>query len=202
MDEPGAEHPVVVEAALGPALILALALQGTWTLHASAVFSDDRAVAFVGESGNGKSTLAGFLGREGRPGWRLLADDMLPVVPGPGGLDVLPHFPQLKLAGEDCSPAALPERMPLAAIYVLPPAAGRSKAVQVRRLGSRDAALAVVRHTVAARLFDGALLARHLAFCAHAAAHIRICRLTYPHRYELLPAVRDAIRADLQALPA
>ena len=34
---------------LGPALVLALALRGTWCLHASAVIYEDRTIAFVGE---------------------------------------------------------------------------------------------------------------------------------------------------------
>jgi hypothetical protein len=127
---------------------------------------------------------------------------MLPCVARPGGLDILPHFPQFKLSPNACSAASLPERVSMDAIYVLAPADAHDDAVQIRRLGPRDAALAVVRHSVAARLFDGALLARHLAFCAHAAAHVKISRLTYPRRVELLSAVRDALQADLQSLDA
>ena len=61
---------------------------------------------------------------------------------------------------------------------------------------------ALIRHTVAARLFDKPLLAAHLDFCAEAAARIPVWRLAYPHRRDVLPQVRDAIRRSLSGSPA
>ena len=65
------------EVILGPALVLALALRGIWSLHASAAMFQDQTTVFLGESGQGKSTLAAYLSNS--PGWRLVADDILPV---------------------------------------------------------------------------------------------------------------------------
>jgi predicted ATPase len=62
--------------ALGPALILALHLQGAVLLHASAVVMHDKAVLFAGESGSGKSTAVAMLHRLG---YRLLSDDVTEV---------------------------------------------------------------------------------------------------------------------------
>jgi hypothetical protein len=183
---------------LGPALILSLALRDAWCLHASAVAIGGQAVAFLGESGNGKSTLAAFLASETDLGWQRLADDILPVELTANGFDALPHFPQLKLSPEDQPAGGIPERMPVRAIYVLDGPALERDEIEIRPLGTQEATLAFVRHTIAARLFDKKLLARHLSFCADAAACVLVRRLGYLHDYDCLPAVRDAIAADLE----
>ena len=85
---------------------------------------------------------------------------------------------------------------PLAAVYVLAPPNGEDS-VSLRLLGRRQAMQALIRHTVAARLFDKPLLAAHLDFCAEAAARIPVWRLAYPRRRGVLPQVRDAIRGTL-----
>lgn len=196
-DNQNGDAQSVVETLLGPVLILALALQGTWCLHASAVVFGGRAIAFLGESGSGKSTLAWFLGMEGGPAWRTLADDILPVAPGRGGLDAMPAFPQLKCPPEAQPSRGLPERVPLAAIYSLGDPASAPDRVDIRPLSARSATLGLVRHTVAAQLFGQDLLAQHLDFAADAAAHVPMRHLTYPREVRALPAVRDALAADL-----
>lgn len=197
---PGTTADVLVQTILGPVLILALALRDTWCLHASAVTFEHGAVAFLGESGQGKSTLASYLGSENSSTWQLLADDILPVALSPGGLDALARYPQLKLP-PDRQPAAFArERTPLRAIYLLDPAKTGHGPVTTHALPVRAAALMLVRHTVAARLFDDHLQAKHLAFCADAAAQVPVRRLVYPHRYDRLPQVYATIAADLRHL--
>jgi hypothetical protein len=67
-------------------------------LHASAVRIDGVAVAFVGLSGVGKSTIAAALMRQGHS---VLADDLTAVEAGAvGGPMVWPTFPYLKLCGD------------------------------------------------------------------------------------------------------
>jgi hypothetical protein len=61
---------------LGPALGALLHQRGFLVLHASSVVIDRQCVAFVGEKGQGKSTMAGTLNRRGHP---LFADDMVAV---------------------------------------------------------------------------------------------------------------------------
>jgi len=195
----------VVQTALGPALILALALRDTWCLHASCVSFEGRAVAFVGESGDGKSTLAAYLGQEGGTGWQREADDIVPVVLDGVDMGALPRFPQLKLPPGAQPGAGSPEQLPLAAIYRLAPerapghagSGGTPGAVVVRRLTASQATLALVRHSVATRLFDQVLLSKHLAFCAKATARVPVRDLVYPHDFASLPRVREAIAADL-----
>ena len=192
---PGASSGAIEEALLGPVIILSLALRVTWCLHAAAVTCGAGGAAFVGESGSGKSTLAAFLAREGG----FLADDILPVTVEAAGLTAWPRFPQLKLPREQQTADLIPERAPLRAIYVLESPDG-ADAISIQPLGQSQAALALVRHTVAARLFDDALMARHLAFCAEAAGRIAVRRLNYPRRWDALPTVRDRIAADLAAV--
>jgi hypothetical protein len=64
----------------GTALALLLTLRGATVLHASAVVLDQCAVAFVGQSGRGKSTVAALLCRHGA---KLVTDDVLVVDAGP-----------------------------------------------------------------------------------------------------------------------
>jgi hypothetical protein len=178
-------------AVLGPCLVLALALQGIWCLHAGGAGTERSAVALIGESGSGKSTLAAALAR-GSSGWRLVADDLLPIRLDSGVAQVLPRFPQPNLAPRFQWRRPAPETVQLAAVYVLDPGGDE---VEVRRLSRREAALALVRQTVAARLFDAELQARHLDFCVEAARRLPILELRYPRRREVLPSMTAAIVA-------
>jgi hypothetical protein len=80
---------------LGPGLGVLLHQRGFLVLHASAVVADGQAVAFIGEKGQGKSTMAGAMARRG---FSLLADDIVAIdvdaTPQPL---VYPGFPQIKL---------------------------------------------------------------------------------------------------------
>jgi hypothetical protein len=191
----------VEDTILGPVLILALALLGTWSLHASAAALDGEVVAFVGESGNGKSTLAAWLDTGSAPAWRRIADDILPVEPGQHGVDVLPHFPQLKLPPDAQPSVGAPERMPVRAIYLLNRLPSSQTAPQTYALSGPEASLALARHTVAARLFDKALLANHMEFCSSAAGRVPVRSLGYAHDLNLLPVVQQHLETDLQTLP-
>ncbi|HSM50933.1 MAG TPA: hypothetical protein VLA75_05985 [Thermoanaerobaculia bacterium] len=180
------------ELLLGPGLVLALALQGTWCLHASAAVRDGAVVAFLGESGVGKSTLAAHLGGCLQDGWHLVADDILPVTAGEDGAWDWPRFPQRKLSPESQPGPVLPERLPLALVCDLLPAAPEA-APFAERLPEAAAATVLLRQTAGARLFDAELLEAHLAFGAELAARVPVYRLAVPRRLEALPAVREAI---------
>lgn len=69
--------------------------RGRFPLHASCVRVGHKAVAFTGESGVGKSTMAAALIRQGCP---LVADDVTVIDPSAsGGVQVYPTAPLLKL---------------------------------------------------------------------------------------------------------
>lgn len=78
----------------GVALGLLLDLRGMFTLHASAVAKDGKAIAFVGPKGAGKSTtVAYFCSR----GYSLLTDDLLALRTADDYVTAYPGFPGLKL---------------------------------------------------------------------------------------------------------
>ena len=172
------------ETLAGPALVLALAMRGTWCLHASAALFNDQVTAFVGESGQGKSTLAVYLSNAD---WRLVTDDILPVRQDQAGARIWPHFPQLKLKAQPG--AALAQHLPLNRICVL----AQAELPELRQLSQGEALQVLIGHTAGARLFDPSLLAKHLAFCSWAAVRIPVYRLAYPRNWDSLPVVKGLL---------
>jgi hypothetical protein len=181
------------EILVGPALVLALAMRGTWCLHASAIMRQDRAMLFLGESGQGKSTLAAYLATPENLNSRLVADDILPVTNSAAGLDVWPHFPQLKLPMDSQPGPLLPETVPAGWICVLADAENASNP-DLKLLSPFQATQTLLRHTAGTRLLDPELLAKHLAFCAQAAKRIPFYELSYPHRKEALPEIKEILK--------
>jgi hypothetical protein len=93
--DPGADPATLRACVLGPALGLLLHQRGLLVLHASAVVLGDGVVAFLGRSGQGKSTTAAALHVRG---CGVIADDVVAVdLTAPGGPVVRPGYPQLKL---------------------------------------------------------------------------------------------------------
>lgn len=80
---------------LGPVIALLLHQRKMLVLHASAVVVDGKVIAFAGEKGEGKSTLAGAMTAWGYP---LFCDDVLAIdLRDSEGIVAYPGFPQLKL---------------------------------------------------------------------------------------------------------
>lgn len=195
--EPGVGEELVVEVALGPPLILSLALHDTWCLHGSAVAIDNKAALFLGESGKGKSTLARWLDRNSEQNLRRIGDDILPVTSSDGHLYFMPHFPQLKMPPDEQPALGLPQRLPVTAVYTLTRPADYD-GIEIKDLGTQDGALALVRHTVASRLFDADLLAKQFDFCVRAAGDMPLKELSYPLTREAMPEIYRALSLDLQ----
>lgn len=78
---------------LGSALGAVLIQRGLLALHGSSVRVSGRAIAFLGDSGVGKSTLANALNQRGVP---LIADDLC-MISTESGLEVQSGYPQNKL---------------------------------------------------------------------------------------------------------
>ncbi len=194
-----------IEMALGPSLNLALALQGVFCLHASAVEVGGEVLAFLGVSGAGKSTLARALPALSGGRFRCVADDALPVTLDAGTARALPRFPQLKYPpGRQPGATAAPS-LPLAGIYLLDTSPRRKAdeastlagagGVRVEPVTGIEAVLALVRHTHSARLFSRELLRRHTDCCTALASRIPVRRLVYPRERQMLPRVLPALRA-------
>lgn len=179
------------EAILGAPLIYALALQGVWCLHASAVEINGSIMVFLGESGAGKSTLAAFLAQQ--PGVKLASDDILPIRLLNGNLFASPQFPQLKLPAKSQPAQYLPKKLPLSKIYLLK----EQPSVVFESLSASQTALTLISHTVAARLFDEQLLSKHFEFCGQISSQVQLQTFAYPRVYSQLPNVVGELLADI-----
>jgi hypothetical protein len=165
---------------LGRVMALAAHADGHFTLHASAVAVEGRAIALVGPKHAGKSTLALALVRRGA---RLLTDDTLVVRLQGGAAWAAPGVQRIRLwedsaralgtfvpaAGEVKSIATLVPNelattpLPLAACYVLAPSVEPNEGeangapIQRERLSPVHAALACVRFSKLGSLGGGAV---------------------------------------------
>lgn len=208
------------------ALPLWLETRGVPVLHASAVALEGRAVAFVGESGVGKSTLCAVLARSGA---EFVADDGLPLREDGDGRWRCAHGPpQLKLwpsaleerlglsaAGLPRVHAALEKRLlpsprsgsvdpargpELAAVYVLERRAAGDGGVSSARCTAREALVHLIEHSLAggpAAALD--LSAIRLDRLARVAARVPVRRLRYPAGADSWRLVRKAVSQDLAA---
>ena len=201
-----------------------LEIRGYLTLHASAVNLSGAAVAFIGHSQNGKSTLAGAFLQEGYP---LLSDDVLPLgtkadsfwaYPGYAAMRMWPEEAEHFLAhhedlervhpeftkryvpvGEDKFGAFHNHACPLNRIYILErqEASNLPNGVEIKSVSHRDAMIELLRYSFVTRLAEAAGLAPdRFTFLAGLAQDIPLRRLIYPNGYEYLPQVRQAILAD------
>jgi hypothetical protein len=84
----------IVPDIMGAAMSAILVQRGNLVLHASAVATNDSAIAFLGHSGYGKSTLAAAF-REAGYGW--VTDDVLAITPDQSQPYVTASFPNGKL---------------------------------------------------------------------------------------------------------
>jgi hypothetical protein len=202
-------------ALLGPAFAVLLQQRGFLVLHASAVNVGGRAVAFLGGSGQGKSTIAAALHRRGHP---LIVDDLVAVRVGDGPPRVYSGFPQSKLwpdaataLGENCD--ALPrlhpsyekracpliegftteQSLPLARVFEL----GVSEAVTIAPMSARDTLMALVRHSYGIEWLHPISGAAQFAQRAEVARCVPAARLDRPYDLTALPAVVEAVEADL-----
>ncbi len=173
--------PAEVEILLGPVLILALALQGRWCFHASAVRARSEVLAFMGESGSGKSTIANYLSAHHRDRFQWLADDCLVLESREDKIIAHADYPQLKRSSQQ--PVEVKQSVLKTAYLVDSSSEGSPVAKPVKRLKSWTD---LTRHTLAARLFDRRLTQAHIEFCSKVPEAVNIYCLALPHRHENL----------------
>ena len=202
--------PTAVEDAYKLAVLPALhQLNGRPALHASAVANEQGAVAFVGPSGRGKSTLAALLSSRGR--FRLMADDYLPLhLDGAGQVWASPTSTAVRLRGPAAEqlnettvfhqgkfvaerPVA-PEPQPLLRVYAITVGAD----TRVISMKGRDAVAVVAEHMQRLDPHDPELLRVEFEFIDTLVKRVRVAELSYPSSYETA-AIEAAIALDLQS---
>ena len=206
---------------LGHALSFALVKQGYEPLHATSVVIDGQAIAFLGSSGYGKSSLAAAFLADGH---RLLTDDMLLLrrtdrgyegQPGPRRIKLFPKMARRFLAGTASAvpmnneteklvvPLGADHRYsgsaPLRALYVLSPPreVNRKQRIGLTPLTTKQTFIALVRYTFNSLITGSERLERQYAECLGVASQVPARRISHPRVLSMLPAVREAILADL-----
>ena len=199
---------------------------GHGVLHASAVMVDQRAVGFMGYNQSGKTSLAASFLQAGYP---LLTDDVLALQMVDGLCMAQAGYPQMRMwpeqaehfvgdyeklakVSEQTSKRRVPvsalgsfcdQPQPLAALY-LPErqeAAEWGTRIEIEPLKVTSALPRLVEHAFAARWLHAPEQRRQrLAFYAPLARSIPIRRVHYPHGFEHLPRLREAILADLETI--
>ncbi|MEE8309355.1 MAG: hypothetical protein V3R34_03060 [Hyphomicrobium sp.] len=192
-----------------------LAQQGRLVLHAGAVRVGQEAIAFIGETGRGKSTLTASFHATG---YRLLSDDGIVLAEAQGTTLAQPTYSSLRLWPEavaglfarapDLAPMAHYSRkqrviltdapnntpMPLAAIYVLAPATGEDAAsISLTRMSPGEACMAIIRNSFQLDVTDRRRAMGLLTVASDIAQQLPVFSLNFPRRFECLPDVREAI---------
>ena len=199
---------------LNQVLPLALSKRGKLVFHGSAVEVAGGAVAFLAESGRGKSTLAGSFATGG---YRFLADDGLVLESVDGGYNILPSHPSIRLRedsrqvlvsgnAEIAPPLHFTPKLrflagigivhcdqplPLLRAYFL--GDGSAQEIIFRHLSGAESVLAWLKQSFLLDAEDQSMLARHFDRVTELANQLPCYQLDYPRRFEDLCRVREAI---------
>jgi len=199
---------------LDQVLPLILSGRGFIVLHASAVDVGGRAAAFLGNSGQGKSTLAASFARDG---CSILTDDCLVLSFTDDQLRVLPSYPGLRLTRESISMVAIEDEetasvapytlkrrvanlpfaassLPLERLYLL--GETESNDVQIEPLPAGEAFIELVKFKYRLDISDRSRLAEEFPRLLRL-AELGVYRLSYRHEFALLPKVHQAISKHL-----
>jgi hypothetical protein len=211
---PGVSDETVRHLYLNQVLPLALSRAGTLVFHASAIEAGTCAVAFMGESGRGKSTLAA---RFCTSGYRFLTDDGLAVEEAEGGYRVVPSQPSIRLwedseaalihAGArkaqpveytskarilaDDSIAHCDQPRMLRRIYFL--GTGAADGIRIEPVTPSEAFVELVKHSFLLDIEARDLITAQFHQLSRLALEPVYFRLDYPRRFELLDDVQRAI---------
>lgn len=211
---PGVTSATVEHLYLNQVLPLALSRQGKLMLHGSAVDIGGQGVAFLGESGRGKSTLAASFATEGT---RFLTDDGLLLEWVGEQCLIIPSHPSIRL-WQDSQDALVSESAavapavsftskarflagpgiafcdvarPLKRVYFL--GEGNAQAPAIAPLRPAAALIELVKNSFLLDIEAQDMLARHFDDLTRLADLPIYFRLDYPRDYVALGAVREAV---------
>ena len=212
---PAVHDEIIRHLIIGPAFNYLLHQRGYFVLHASTVAVGDVSVAFVGESGMGKTTAAtAFL----CAGHEVLSDDVAAIELDDGRPRVRSGYPSIKLEPAIVDlldvPVEEPRRtsqrrdrhfhaledgqpetpVPLERIYLLEDAEHTS----VRPLESESPVLELVRNTYTISLLGDEAESNFLQ-CASLAESVPVRRLRRQRNLDQLPELVEVVEEDLDA---
>ena len=200
---------------------LVLSKRGELVLHASAVETPRGAIAFLGTTGWGKSTLAASFSEQG---FRFLTDDCLLLKESGQQLVVIPSYPGLRLWPEAVS--ALfedepglsqvahytvkkrvsrngglrfsSEPVPLRRMYFLVAPEEARAAISINAVSPREAFIELVKYAYVLDITDRERLKEDFQRVSRLAVLPLFYRVAFPRDFSLLPAVRQAILDHLR----
>ena len=216
---PGTDEATVEHLYVNQVVPLALSRQGQPTFHASVVTVQDGAMAFLGRTGLGKSTLAASFALAGAA---FLTDDALVIEESDEAIRALPSHPSLRLWEDSvealvndpelaCSHVSFSTKtrllaggelshvdsaLPLLAAFVL----DRKDIddVAITPLHGSDRQMAWVQNSFLLDIEDQDLLAQHFDWTHRISGRVPTFALDYPRDYGMLPLVRQAIIDHVQ----
>ncbi|MGB8541372.1 MAG: hypothetical protein WCD49_07010 [Candidatus Acidiferrales bacterium] len=190
---------------LGPVLGLLLRLRGVTCLHASAISVGNRAIAFVGSEGAGKSTTAAMFAQKGCP---VISDDVTAITERQGVYCVFPAYPYLSLWSDSVtiiygSEKKLPsfsanwdkrllslsannlkfegKQLQLGALFILGERNRQPESPRVEPLTPKEALLSLVTNSYATNLLDTDMRAAEFEFLGRMLQSVPVQRLI-PHQ--------------------
>lgn len=209
------DHEILRHVILGPVMNHLLHQRGRMVLHASTVVIGDRAVAFLGQSGSGKTTTAAACLAAGHT---VLSDDVALVVDERETVTVEASFPAIKLHDDLPSRLDLPidppervsslrdrhfrrirmeqpsEPVPLACVYLL----AESPTERVESLSPAEQVTTLIEHTYTAPLLRVAEEAEaNFARCSDIASSVPVKRLHRPKQFDRLDRLVETVEDDL-----
>jgi hypothetical protein len=211
---PGIDPKILGFLARGPGISILLHQRGYVTLHASCVNLGSAAVAFLGESGAGKSFTAAALHSQGHA---VVADDVTVVDVDGSVPSVYPGFPVLQLLpdaaahfgcyAEDakgfdpledkvtwCFSGDLPQHaLPLLRLYLLED----GSSVRIERLNRHRAVFELIRHSYWIRLMHDARPSSYFQQCARLCEIVPVQRLIRPRSALAMSEVIHVMEEDL-----
>jgi len=164
---------------MGPVIILNLALNSVYCLHASAFMLKDTAFIVMADSGTGKSTIARYMHKQ--IDGKRIADDILPLKITDNRLIILPHFPQLKLSIQQQYQGKNINKK-----VILLFAKTSENDTCIMQTGKIDSIKKLINHTVATKLFADKELKNHLDFCYQVSQQCQSYQLKYQHSSDSL----------------
>ncbi|HSE19588.1 MAG TPA: hypothetical protein VLB46_21185 [Pyrinomonadaceae bacterium] len=186
---------------LGPVMGFVMLLRGVVCLHASAVAIGDKAIAFVGPAGSGKSTTAAAFAERG---YSVLAEDVVTLDDRGDQFFVRPGYPCIRLwpaavkalyGSETHLPKLTPnwdkcyldlsdnfqrEPLRLAAIYQLGERRHDAVAPFVQPLDRAEGLMSLVANTYATKLMDKQMRAREFELLTRLVSNVSVRRVM-PH---------------------
>lgn len=203
---------------LDQVLPLVLSTQGYVLLHASAIATESGIVAFAGQTGMGKSTLAAnfaasnyalitddclrieiddgyFFGFPGYPGLRLWDESIDGLFDNPPELSEVAHYTNKKrLAISNTNLSFCNNRLPIRSLFFLESNEMQvASDIKMRVLSPREAFFALTSYTFKLDIWNPEMLAADFKRMQQIVASLPCYRLSFARGFELLPRVREAI---------